>query len=315
MQKTALHRLELILKRLLASSLAVVAAGMVASSASAQSSQGMRRVQVNPEFTSSEITERGRRRCDEGSSCTELPFAALEQSGIFIADDDFTALKTLAFAHGGYDAVRLWDERDYQSLGDMSKAERTGYLNALLGESSIGRDVEQAVRDENGSLHKFERRLKSPRSTYEALHLRPHDHKSIGDLNDLVRYTALFEERSYMQNTMGALNALKDRGYSLISLWNAWSDEGYPYNGINATLQSPEGKVFELQFHTAQGAAINDMTHKMYEQRRLFAKGSREYEQILRSQFALSDQTRIPEGTGKLVTFNHAVKTPVKQAV
>lgn len=315
MQKTALHRIEMVLKNLLASSLAVIAAGLVCSAASAQNSQGMRKVEVNPGFESSALSERGRRRCDDGSLCTELPFAALEKSGVFISEDDFNTLKTLAFAHGGYDAVRLWQEKDFRALESMSAAERAGYLNSLMGESSIGQDVQQAVWDAAGTLHKFEHRLKSPGSTYEAMHCRPGDECRIGALNDLVRYTALFEVKNYMRDTMRVINGLTSKGYRLHALWNAWTDRGYPYNGINTVMLSPEGQRFELQFHTAQGAAINDQTHEMYEQRRLQPKGSPEYRRILREQFALADKTVIPEGIGALVTFNHSLKSPLKAAV
>lgn len=306
MQKINLPHVKLILKHLFTSSCAVIAASMMTAAASAQSSQGLRRAEITPTSQNGEISRECRRR--EGKILDDLG-VRLANSGIFISEEDCSVLRDIATIHGGYDALALWDEQDFQALEKMSTQEREAYLSVLSSENLIGVMVEQAVRDENGSLHKFAYRLKSPHSVYETLHCRPNAPESISSIKDLVRYTALFDEKTYIKNTLGTLNALNAQGFTLHALWNAWSEPNYPYNGINATLLSPKGQLFELQFHTAQGATINDLTHKMYEKRRLLEKGSPEYQEILNAQFALAKKTRIPQGTDTLLTFNHESKS------
>ena len=61
----------------------------------------------------------------------------------------------------------------------------------------------------------------------------------------------------------------------------------------------------EIQFHTPEGALINDRTHKDYEKRRLFAKNTPQYQKLLKRQFAMISDLETPRNVKIMQTFNH----------
>ncbi len=298
------------LSRLIASVVSLAAAGFIAASAQAS----LQSVRQAPLAGSTErqapATQAAERRFTNRRNGieAEIPFAELMSSSTRLSEREMQSLSDIAFANGEYDAVRLWDGEDYAALGRMLPRERRSYLSALASEEAIGSDVKAAAEAFGGTLHKLAHRLKSPSSAYEALHGRPDSEGTMRSMKDLVRYSVILGEDSYTDSTKRMLGMLVGHGYSVSSVWNAWNDRGYPYRAVNVSLLSPNGARFELQFHTAQGARINDLTHGMYERRRLLPKGSEEYARILSEQHELADSIAIPSGIGSLPDFNHGRK-------
>lgn len=308
--KFSKSRLNRIVSRIMASAASLALAGFIAASAAAATSQGARPSSASgPERSSPSVQVAERRFSNRRNGAqAEIPFAELMSSSTRLSAGEMQSLSDIAFANGGYDALRLWDGEDYAALGRMLPRERRNYLAALSREEAIGSDVKAAADALGGTLHKLDHRMKSPSSAYEALHSRPDSRGTMRSMKDLVRYSVIFEEDSYTASAKRMLGMLARDGYSVASVWNAWNDKGYPYRAINVCLLSPQGARFELQFHTAQGARINDLTHGMYERRRLLHKGSEEYAQILREQHALADSIAIPQGVESLPDFNHKSK-------
>lgn len=243
-------------------------------------------------------------RCLAGSAEAENPVAALENSGISLNAADLRAVRTFNFEHRGCDALALWNARDHSALSKMTDEERDDYFKAILNERAITEEVTSAVRGENGGMFRFVHRIKFPGSVYEAMHERAYtEADTVADLPDLIRYTAIFNEDTYIKNVLRTLNVLQDHGHEVYLIWNAWTDRAYPYNAINVMLKSQNGVRYELQFHTAQSAYISMHTHAMYEKRRVLPQDSPEYRQILHDQFEISDQTRVPEGVDALKTY------------
>lgn len=309
--KLTKSRLNRIVSKITASAASLALAGFIAASAAAATSQGVRPASAaGPERSAPALQVAERRFANRRNGAqAEIPFADLMSSSTKLSAGEMQSLSEIAFANGGYDALRLWNGEDYAALGKMLPRERRNYLQALSREESIGSDVKAAADAIGGKLHKLDHRMKSPSSAYEALHSRPDSQGTMRTMRDLVRYSVIFDEESYTASAKRMLGMLASDGYSIASVWNAWNDKGYPYRAINVSLLSPQGARFELQFHTAQGARINDLTHGMYERRRLLPKGSEEYARILREQHALADSIAIPQGVESLPDFNHQRKS------
>lgn len=47
------------------------------------------------------------------------------------------------------------------------------------------------------------------------------------------------------------MDTLKNKEYKLQAMTNTFRD-GAPYKGINSTYLSPDGELFEMQFHTPE---------------------------------------------------------------
>ena len=295
-----------LIKDILASSTALLTATLVAGYV-AQSASTVKSTQISNPLDNSKTalqTVDKRRKNSLDFDC-EDPLAALQNTELAIPCDDLALINELALSHGGLDAIRLWNRNDVQALNSMSDPERRIYLNRLFDESRIGSQLASIVFKNDGQFHKFSHRFKSPASVYETLHVRPDTPKNIAQLSDLVRFSVLFDNAHYTRATLNTLHELQDRGFEVISVWNAWTDDKYPYNAINTILSDQSHGNFEVQFHTPQGAKINDSTHKMYEERRLYPKGSPDYQRLLKSQVSIAALTLIPQDVESIASFNH----------
>lgn len=111
----------------------------------------------------------------------------------------------------------------------------------------------------------------------------------ITELNDTQRYTIVFPDEGYANGVRSVFVNLQEKGYRLFDgfepdgstrLKDLVTPEGLPaqgdyfknfwrtgnrYLGINATLHSPDGAIFEQQFHTERSLAVKqDLTNEMY---------------------------------------------------
>lgn len=87
--------------------------------------------------------------------------------------------------------------------------------------------------------------------------------------NDALRYIMSFNETNFTIGVASAMENLQAQGYQQIALRNSFKS-GQPYPGINTNYLTPEGQVFELQFHTPSSFYMKDaINHHLYEQQRL----------------------------------------------
>ncbi|MCI6796941.1 MAG: hypothetical protein MR571_03605 [Succinatimonas sp.] len=304
---SSLKKAACFIKKILTSSTALLTASLVAASVS-QGAQNVRRAQTvfDPGNEAGNcFTSNFRKRNKHDCFTAEIPFERLFKAGLTLPAQDLVLLDEIAFNNGGYDAIRLWNDKDAEALMQMEHRERRDYLLHLKAESQNGALLSRLIYAQDGTFHKFDHRFKSPFSVYETLHVRPDGPSSLEEISDLIRYSVIFEPKTYTDKTLRIMNALNERGFELISLWNAWCDVRYPYKAINTVLRNEKGSLIEIQFHTPEGALINDRTHKDYEKRRLFAKNTPQYQKLLKRQFAMISDLETPRNVKIMQTFNH----------
>ncbi len=88
--------------------------------------------------------------------------------------------------------------------------------------------------------------------------------------NDTLRYTYQLKNADYWKGIAEAKRQLRDAGYQIGRMWNAWDtsriDTGY--RGVNLTIKSSQGQIFELQFHTEASLKLSKDSHRLYEEER-----------------------------------------------
>ena len=90
------------------------------------------------------------------------------------------------------------------------------------------------------------------------------------DLNDLNRYTMLFSESKYSNNVLKTIKDMQDEGFKVLDIRNSWSSS--KYRGLNCNFRSPNGQVFELQFHTPSSVHTKfKYSHPLYDEYRELA--------------------------------------------
>jgi hypothetical protein len=83
-------------------------------------------------------------------------------------------------------------------------------------------------------------------------------------IGDALRYTMILDEDHYAEGTAAALRDFEAQGMTIIDQDNSWHP-GNVYQGVNSVVRTPDGFMFELQFHTQPSFDTKMSTHTDYE--------------------------------------------------
>ena len=151
---------------------------------------------------------------------------------------------------------------------------------------ALGKIVEQSGRGQLVGLDHYVKSLASLEEKYQRVtnaaerdgHLPVPLGDYVEDLRDCVRFTAQFPAEQFTHSVLATLDDLGKNGFtaydgreidtaskvSLDHLANDYFAAGNRYQGINTSLSSPSGQVFELQFHTPESYEVKTQTHEPY---------------------------------------------------
>lgn len=130
--------------------------------------------------------------------------------------------------------------------------------------------------------------------------------RTLDKSNDILRYTFIFPNESYIFGYKISLTKLGEFGYKVPKdkIWNAWKNIGTifdkGYRGINITIISSEKQKFELQFHTEESFHLKTRTHKLYKERSLAKTSDERKSEITRILLELAKDIPMPQGVKKL---------------
>ena len=143
--------------------------------------------------------------------------------------------------------------------------------------------------------------MKSPKSLYNKLYQRVE--KSFFDsLADVVRYTIILDPEDYVEQIRSVITALSEKNWKIYALKNYWTNDGFPYNGVNTKFKNPRNYRIEIQFHTKESfdVKMSKEDHDLYEQRRVLEPGCDEYNRILKLQLNLYSNMEYPKNIALL---------------
>jgi len=183
-------------------------------------------------------------------------------------------------------------------LGDLR-----GALDGVTRELSLSSDDRPAIRGEEyrvKSAESLERKFFTERTAGEAVP------DFLERVNDLVRFSVRLPDGERYSEAYGAVvGRLEEQGYEVTNVKNFWH-EGNRNFGTNATLRSPDDRLFEVQFPTDASWRANKLTHEYYEVfRRLDEPIERRVHAFLNTlhvneELRLGD--RIPDGMGHVAS-------------
>lgn len=140
---------------------------------------------------------------------------------------------------------------------------------AAASEPQITNLMEQLADENTGELVGLENRLKGISRIDEKIKsdaLQDYDgdfEAAAANIGDSVRYTMKLDESNYSQGVVNTIESLNDAGYKT-RVKNFWQ-ENNTYKGVNAVVTSPNGQIFELQFHTLDSLVVKEINHQIYE--------------------------------------------------
>ena len=143
-------------------------------------------------------------------------------------------------------------------------------LKAKQAEPQTTRVLEDTAARYGGRMEGLKHRLKAGPSLARKIRDKAKDkgmspeEYATNHLGDSLRYTMVQPEGNYTAAIDDVLNDFRARGYSVVEVKNTWPLDG-DYKGVNTTLRTPEGVLFELQFHTEASLAGKEANHKDFE--------------------------------------------------
>lgn len=161
------------------------------------------------------------------------------------------------------------------------------YKRALKNEPEITKTIKKVGKRTGMDVVGLEYRLKSKKSYMRKIASKegtPYEAK------DIIRYTYTAEPETLSEKILNCIDELQKEGYNVIEIKNTWRSKINPYHGVNATVKSPVGQKFELQFHTPESFELkNGELHELYEKQRLVTdKTSKEFLSLRAKMFKLS---------------------------
>jgi hypothetical protein len=119
--------------------------------------------------------------------------------------------------------------------------------------------------------------------------------QAVSRVPDAIRYTFEYREACYTRGVWADIGRLKNEGFELYNLRNAWSKD--QYKRINSQWIDPEsGQRFEVQFHTRISFEAKQLTHPAYE--RLRTRQPDKFEQMVLEAFQKKVSADVPVPPG-----------------
>lgn len=175
------------------------------------------------------------------------------------------------------------------------------YADYLSTEFATTKFLVEFAKTNKAVLEGLEYRVKSPKSLYNKLYQRVE--KSFFDsLADVVRYTIILDPEDYVEQIRSVITALSEKNWKIYALKNYWTNDGFPYNGVNTKFKNPRNYRIEIQFHTKESfdVKMSKEDHDLYEQRRVLEPGCDEYNRILQLQLNLYSNMEYPKNIALL---------------
>ncbi|QDI03461.1 type III secretion system effector protein [Xanthomonas cerealis pv. cerealis] len=117
--------------------------------------------------------------------------------------------------------------------------------------------TQHQLKSHGSLLAKLERQMALKKQTLE---------EAVAGMNDALRYSLVLEPQDFTAGLRGVLAALDDQGHVRVKLSNHFNTYTYRQNfkAVNVTLRSPEGALWEIQFHTPHTFQLKEQFHDLY---------------------------------------------------
>lgn len=121
--------------------------------------------------------------------------------------------------------------------------------------------------------------------------------ETAGTMKDILRYTYTLPNESFCEDFTHIKIRLEQMGYNFTRVKNTLKSRDAPYRGVNTNVTTPDGYLFELQFHTAESLELKEINHKLYEEARVLGDSA-------------EDKARAAELNRRMIVNANSIPTP-----
>jgi len=180
--------------------------------------------------------------------------------------------------------------QDLQNIAKQTSGEMVGLEYRFKSEDSLTRKIiDQSNRIERALIKQGKDPVQAAKTALD---------ETVLGINDALRYTISFPKEGYYSAFEKTIASLERQGYKVAAFNNFWQKAGTTfdtgYRGINATLISPNGQKFELQFHTPESFKLKMETHSLYEEVRLPTTPKPRKDELRKLQIEMANKIPIP---------------------
>ncbi|WP_272940756.1 XopAD/skwp family type III secretion system effector, partial [Pseudomonas savastanoi] len=88
--------------------------------------------------------------------------------------------------------------------------------------------------------------------------------EAVAGVNDALRYSVVLDPQHFTAGLRGVLASLDDQGHVRVKLNNLFAKHQPAFKAVNVTMRSPEGALWEIQFHTPDTFRLKEQFHDLY---------------------------------------------------
>lgn len=197
---------------------------------------------------------------------------AIEKFNPYHADDGkFTSASGGGFATADGKVVQGKYSPDKKVAAALAKK---AVEEAKNREPAITKALTDAAKSVGGTMEGLDFKLKTETSLERKLISDQKEkgvdgEKALSEIRDINRYTMIHDEEHLAGAAKDSLSKLESQGFKVERIKNTLGNPDAVYRGMNCVVRSPDGGLFELQFHTKTSLSVKEVNHKLYEEQRL----------------------------------------------
>jgi len=182
------------------------------------------------------------------------------------------------------------------------------YSEAKIREPGITKDVTAAIKNAGGSAYGLEHRLKTPESIQRKIDTDSEE-KSISVSNaamgmkDLVRYTMLSKDDSFVGAYENFKTSMRDKGYTekrCRNYFELYKEGKAKHKSVQSVFETADGYLFEVQFQTPSSQAAKNKKIPIYEERRKSGLSKSRQLELEKQMEQLADEVAEPKNISRI---------------
>lgn len=187
-------------------------------------------------------------------------------------------------------------EQDSQNVAaELAKS----YIEKANAAEPTVTSILQSMESDTVKLVGLDFKIKSEESLTRKILSDSHDlditpEEAAAAIGDVLRYTLCTSTDNYVDTVDSTMKKLTSAGMKAVVFKNTWG--GTSYKGINSRFQTPQGVIFELQFHTDESYKTKEEVHVYYEIVRAEDKTQEEKDKAQTAMDELFARVPIPDG-------------------
>lgn len=178
------------------------------------------------------------------------------------------------------------------------------YDRTMSVEPKITRDVVAAVTNSGGDMYGLEHRLKQPTSIAAKIGSDAKDNKvsfetAAGSIRDSLRYTSLSNDVDFVSNYFSIRSRLLSMGYTEArckNFFDMYRQGIVRHKSIQCVYETPDGFMFEIQYHTPASQAAKNLKLPIYNERRKTGLSAARKAELEEQMDNLAKQVKNPKG-------------------